>query len=78
MTEYLGRNIRDLFKSKRRLIIEEAYRILADYRALRADGNGGVVYYEFLLSLNKVSREFFGPYYDSDKMRRIKSRPPRN
>jgi hypothetical protein len=78
MTSYLSRNLKDLFKSKRRLIIEEAYKILADYRALRSSGDGGIAYYEFLLSLNKVNREFFGSYYDSDKMSRLKSRPPRN
>lgn len=64
----------DLFKSKRRLIIEEAYRILADYRALRADGNAQC---EFLMSLNKVNRDFFGPFYTKELMSRLKSRPPR-
>ena len=77
-TKYLGRNLKDLFKSKRRLIIEEAYRILFDYRKLRTGGNGGIAHYEFLLSLNKICRDFFGHYYDNDKMSRLKSRPPRN
>ncbi len=76
MTEYLGRNLKDLFKSRRRLIIEEAYRILADYRKLRADGNGGISHYELLLSLNKACRDF-RPFHKNNDISKLKYKPPR-
>ena len=75
MIEYLGRNIKDLFKSKRRLIIEEAYKILYNYRILRSGERCDIACCEFNLAYNKVCREFCGNYYNSRKMSSLKSKP---
>lgn len=77
ITEYLGRNIKDLFISERKLILREAYLIINDYRALQNGEACEVAYGDFIKSYNKVCREFFGSYYDKRRMQVLKHKPPR-